>query len=81
MLILIKETKAFFKGIARGFDWWYYIAFKQKLPRWVCWLIGIMSIPLNLIVILAAMFSGRLRELIKSGIKLSEEVDAIRENE
>ena len=40
------------KGLTVGFDWYYYVAFARKLPRWLCWAIGIILLPVNWICVL-----------------------------
>jgi hypothetical protein len=71
--------KGFIKGMGIGFDSIYYTTFNQKLPRAICWLIGILLIPLNLIVILLMLVCGQWRALYAAGNDMVQEVKKIRE--
>ena len=51
--------KAIIFGISEGVDYWEHIVFNHKLPRWACWIVAILSIPINLILMLIITIKGR----------------------
>jgi len=50
---------AFLYGAAIALDWYYYVAFERRIPRWICWLIGIVVIPINWLILIVIVVIGK----------------------
>lgn len=55
----MNAIKLIFKGMKMGIDALYDTVFEKKVPKWVCWIFGIVTMPLNILV---AVLSSRVRK-------------------
>ena len=57
---MIKEIiEPLFTGIKTGIYYWYSVVFNYKMPIGICWLIGILTIPINIVVTLVWLMFGK----------------------
>lgn len=55
----MEYIKAFFTGMKTGIDYWEVVVFDNKIPRGICWLIAIITMPINIIVMVILLASKK----------------------
>ena len=64
----------FFKGCKMGVHIWYD-AFNHKIPMWGCWVIGVLSIPINICTLLTITLMNCFRhEKIDWASEMADEI-------
>jgi hypothetical protein len=51
---IIAGFKGFGQGVIEGIDMWQQIT---KQPRWVCWLLGLLTMPFNILILIGILFA------------------------
>lgn len=65
--MVIEVIIEFGKGVQEGIGEWQTLT---KLPRWVCWIIGLLVMPFNLVAIVTILILGgfnKLNEILELG--------------
>lgn len=44
--------ESFAQGAKNAIEWWHIVAFNRKVPRCICWLIALITVPINLVIML-----------------------------